>query len=155
MRFLCSIFLVLFLSACGAKPCTPGDCLRSYDQCHTDGKIVQSRCRNCDDFGSMTERQAALIDAKYECADTDADRQLMRLNGTVCSWTVEHQKRQCELDRIKWPKDSDPDDCSKYKRPYKYVWPTWEEWITPPSNVVQEPEPDESPSMPKKGLKQR
>src|SRR5690606_3093314 len=109
--------LLALLLLTGCRPvCSPGDCLRSYDQCHSDGKIVSSRSRDCSEFGAMTERQAALIDARFYCGDDDADRQLMRLNGTICEWSVERQKRRCEADKWRWPKDSDPDDCSKYKR---------------------------------------
>lgn len=123
MLFL--LCVLLFLPACWSKPCAPGTCLQTYDRCYSNGEYLGGW--SCGQVSDITERQAATKDARYYCGDNDADRQLLRLNGTICEWSVEEQYQKCQEDKIKWPKDLNPDDCSKYKRPYKYTWPTWEE----------------------------
>lgn len=145
MRKLALIATLAWVVGCGRPepPCTPGDCLRAYDSCHgADGAIVKNACDliDCDDFGTMTEREAALIDARAICNDTDADRQLVRIGYNMsCSDTIEHLLAECQEKRRLHPHDPWTANCEqKFVRPYRHHWPSIEEYY---DSVYGPPDP--------------
>lgn len=141
------------LVACGAHPsppCTPGDCLRVFDTCHgSKGQIVQNRCNrvNCEDWGAMTERDAARIDAMALCNDHDVDRQLVRIGPNMrCIDTIEYLRERCIRAHEKHPHDPFTENCeTKYVRPYKHHFPTIEEYY---DSVYGPPDPSKGESYP-------
>ncbi len=140
------------MAACArpGPPCTPGDCLRAFDSCHgSKGQIVKSRCDrgDCDDWGTMTERDAAAIDAMALCGDHDVDRQLVRLGLNMsCEDTIEHLRAECIKDHERHPHDPFTANCeTKYTRPYRHHWPTIEEYY---DSVYGPPDPSKGESYP-------